>query len=156
MRNVSLRWNGNQRHAYLATQEVATTPPRVLIAEDDEAMRALLADALRDWGFEVVEAGDGAKALDNAVVNVLSPGFQPPFDVLLLDECMPLLTGLEVLEQLRETALGPSVIIMSEFISDEMFAQADRLGGVTIVRKPFPLEQLIDIVSDAAQERYIV
>jgi CheY-like chemotaxis protein len=147
----SYRFNGNQKHSLANWWSADMASPRVLVAEDDEAMRSLLVDALRDRGFEVVEAKDGREALNKAVASVLTPNRCSPFDVLLLDVYMPMATGLEVLERLRDAALSPSVIIMSAFVSDEMYAEAERLGCVTIVRKPFPLEPLMDLVSEAAR-----
>jgi CheY-like chemotaxis protein len=64
-------------------------PARVLLAEDDPQLREILLDGLQDEGFSVVAAEDGVRALDL----FLSQG---PFDVVLLDEEMPGLTGREL------------------------------------------------------------
>lgn len=70
-------------------------PPRtrVLVAEDDADLRAVLAEAIRDRGCEVVEAGDGCQAIISALLQ--------RFDVAVLDLEMPCLDGTVVLRALR-------------------------------------------------------
>ena len=144
------RRNGNKKKDLLYSWETDIAPPRVLVAEDDEVMRSLLVDAMRDRGFEVVEAKDGNEALEKAVASSLDPNRYSRFDIIVLDVHTSGPTGLEVLAHLRDTGLNPAVIILSAFISDAMYVEADRLGCVAVIRKPFSLEQLMSIVKDAA------
>jgi DNA-binding response OmpR family regulator len=79
----------------------------IVVAEDDTNLRALYAEWLRRAGHRVWEAADGAEAV--AQVRACRP------DLLLLDIWMPILNGLEVLEQLRGTceAVGLKVVVLS-------------------------------------------
>jgi DNA-binding response OmpR family regulator len=79
----------------------------ILLAEDDAELRALYAECLRRDGHVVLEAADGAEALSQ--VRAHTP------ELLLLDIWMPILNGLEVLEQLGRTseAVGLKVVVLS-------------------------------------------
>jgi DNA-binding response OmpR family regulator len=79
----------------------------IVLAEDDPNLRALYAEWLRRAGHRVCEAGDGAEAV--AQVRACRP------DLLLLDIWMPILNGLEVLEQLSQVqqAVGMRVVVLS-------------------------------------------
>ena len=80
---------------------------RILLADDDEIFRQVAGIWLRDAGFEVVEAADGAET-----VRLVA---REPFDLLLLDIIMPELDGFEVLEQVRATgARMPAAFISSD------------------------------------------
>ena len=68
---------------------------RVLIAEDEAAIREFIVINLRRGGYEVIEAEDGARALE------LYNSCDGDFDVVLLDVMMPNVDGLEVCRQLR-------------------------------------------------------
>lgn len=78
----------------------------MVIADHDPSIRSLYGDALRDAGLDVLEAPDGASALDLS--------FRGPVDLMVLDLDMPDMSGLEVIATLRqgpETAMVPIVIV---------------------------------------------
>jgi two-component system, OmpR family, response regulator CpxR len=108
---------------------------RVLVVDDDEAIREIIAEVLRDEGYDVVCAENGAVALREL------RGPTPP-ELVLLDLMMPVMSGWEVLEQLQSSGeLGriPVVVIsamaapgVSEQLTkpvdlDELLAVVDRL-----------------------------
>lgn len=68
---------------------------KILIAEDEEVLRMLMVDTLEDEGHELDEAADGREAVDHIMEN--------DYDLILLDYMMPLLTGLEVIERVRNS-----------------------------------------------------
>ena len=74
-------------------QEQSSSAPVVLVAENDVLLRLVTASNLRDAGFEVIEAADGAEALEKAKAS------QPA--LILLDLQMPALDGFGVIERLR-------------------------------------------------------
>jgi DNA-binding response OmpR family regulator len=76
----------------------------ILIVDDDELERALISDRLEARGFEVARAANGAQAL------ALLEG--PVIPVLLVDWSMPVMTGIELTEQLRARGMDESYIIM--------------------------------------------
>jgi two-component system nitrogen regulation response regulator GlnG len=122
-----------------ATQDRASRSSRVLVVDDDDAIRTILRDALREEGYDVCAARDGAEG------RALISRWQP--DVMVLDLRLPKVRG-EVLA--RESASKATTVL----ISAEPAARriADELG-VPLVKKPFDLGELLDAVasvSDAA------
>jgi DNA-binding response OmpR family regulator len=107
---------------------------RVLLAEDDDLLREILCDGLADHGYEVVAARDGAHALER---------FQAdgPYDVLLLDEEMPGLTGRELLGRIREQGHAVPALL----ISGNLHLEGDELAALGIgpvLRKPISFTDL--------------
>ena len=116
---------------------------RVLLAEDDDAFRRLLAGALRRGGFEVIEARDGRELVDRLAS--LLPGAGPsdgmPIDLIVSDIRMPGITGLDVLDKLRLADWATPVILITAFGDNATRAEAIRLGA-TMFDKPFDLSDL--------------
>jgi two-component system response regulator PrrA len=111
------------------------TAGRVLVVDDDAAIRRSLGRALRLRGFAVSEADGGAAALDQL-------GRTPP-DVLVLDISMPGVDGIQVCRTLREGGSDLPVLVLSAL--DEV---ADRVAGLQAgaddyLVKPFALEELV-------------
>jgi CheY-like chemotaxis protein len=107
---------------------------RVLIAEDDDEIRDVVADVVREEGFEVYEAVDG----DSALAMIAS--IEPPC-LVLLDLMMPQGTGWAVLEALQAThqlTSFPVVIITA--------TSGELPSGVPVLRKPFSVAQLRSII----------
>jgi CheY-like chemotaxis protein len=112
------------------------TSARILLADDDRAMRLVVADVLRKRGHLVEDASDGRELL------VLLTGDAPhPYDLIISDIRMPGFTGLQVLEALRASERRTPVILMTAFGDDETRARAEALGAV-LLEKPFSMEQL--------------
>ena len=109
----------------------AAEPGRVLIAEDNEAIRDLLCDLLRHQGHEVVAAGDGIAAL-------LAIRSQP-FDLLLTDIEMPRANGFQVLEHLKgdPRLRDIPVIIISGHGELDGIAHCLKMGAEDYLPKPF-------------------
>jgi CheY-like chemotaxis protein len=107
----------------------------VLIVEDDDMLRESVRDLLRDHGFDTVEAINGRAALDYLKAN-------PPPCVVLLDLMMPVMNGWDFMAALLrlQSAPMPPIVVTS--------AMADRApsGAAAILRKPFDLDELVDIV----------
>lgn len=110
--------------------------PRVLVAEDDRAMRALVCLALRRAGLEVIEATDGTAF--SAHVDRLA---SDPVDLIVTDVRMPGPSGLEVLEHLRASDTTTPVIVMTAFADDRSRERAQALGAA-LLDKPFELMDL--------------
>jgi len=118
------------------------TPMRrttVLFVDDDDFIRGAYGDLLRDDGFSVVEAADGCEALKAAAALAGDV-------VLVLDDEMPRMRGLEVLDRIgdRPDAARFRVVIISGSGSAELYARPRR--GVRIqavVPKPFTADELL-------------
>ncbi|NTU81693.1 MAG: response regulator [Chloroflexales bacterium] len=108
----------------------------ILLAEDDPAVRALLARVLRSRGYSVVEAGDGAEAM------ALAEAAPSPFALLLTDVIMPEITGPELAKHLRARGQIQHVIFMTGYADTPVESGAPEL----LLRKPFSPSTLADAV----------
>ncbi len=114
---------------------------RILIVDDNAAIRESLADALSDEGYTVEVASDGATALR-------SVGSKAPA-VILLDLTMPGLDGTVVAQRLAESGCSPPVIVVS---ADRGVADRARaMGAAGFLAKPFDLGALVDMIEKVAQ-----
>jgi two-component system, OmpR family, response regulator len=125
----------------------ATPPTTVLVADDDEDMRALVASTLRDDGYEVTEARDGADLLAQLEAGLDDPSRRP--DVVISDVIMPELSGLGVLEALRRAQQRLPVILMTVVSDETIHTVAKRLGAVGVLRKPFDFDDLRTAIVNA-------
>ncbi|MGE0453193.1 MAG: sigma-54-dependent transcriptional regulator [Vicinamibacteria bacterium] len=106
----------------------------LLLVDDDDAFRRVMANELGRLGFKIAAAGSGAEAL-RAVEQ------QRP-QVVLLDLQLPDLSGLEVLKRLRAASPGSEVIMLTGHGSIDTAIQAIREGAFDYVAKPCPLDEL--------------
>jgi DNA-binding response OmpR family regulator len=110
--------------------------PVVLVADDDEDIRDLVAFRLDRAGYEVLRAGDGQQALD------LAREHHP--DLAVLDVMMPKLTGYDVTRELRanqETSRIP-VILLTARVQEADVARGFEAGADDYVKKPFSPQEL--------------
>ncbi|HEY7862434.1 MAG TPA: sigma-54 dependent transcriptional regulator [Thermoanaerobaculia bacterium] len=114
---------------------------RVLIIDDDAAIRGAVRTTLEYEGYEVREAGDGPSGLQEAEAN-------PP-DLLLLDVKMPGLDGLEVLDRLAARDGVPPVVMISGHGDIATAVEATRKGAVDFLEKPLERERLLLSVRNA-------
>jgi len=113
----------------------ATPPPlRLLIVDDDEALRPTLGRRFQRLGMAVAEATDGEEALAKAG--------HAPYDVALLDLHMPGMTGIELLGQLKERWPELEAIMLTGHGSIETAIQAMKQGAYDYLTKPFQLPEL--------------
>jgi two-component system response regulator MprA len=126
---------GVQDDDELATQR----RPRVLIADDDDTLRELMAKMLVRRGHEVREACDGDEVLEWLSVSV-SLGLAPP-DVLVLDVDMPRRTGVDLLVNLRNAGSEIPVILITARLSPEVRSVAS-WGAALVLEKPFTMDVL--------------
>ncbi len=110
---------------------------RVLIAEDEAAIREFIVINLRRGGYEVVEAEDGARALE------LYDSCDGDFDVVLLDVMMPNVDGLEVCRQLREQNKNIGIIMLTAKTQEMDKITGLMTGADDYVTKPFSPTELV-------------
>jgi len=122
-------------------------PPRILLAEDDFEMRALLSTDLRSAGYSVVECSDGSSLLGRLAAS--SPIWEVGVDLVVSDVVLPTLTGLEVLERFRSWDPFTPFIILTAFGSAAIRRAATRLGAVAVLDKPFEAKELLQLVRDS-------
>ncbi len=123
---------------------------RVLLAEDDAALVAVLETLLAEAGFEVETGIDGAAAL--AAFEAALDGGRPP-DVVVSDINMPKMDGLTLIDRLH--ALDPEVpvVFITAYSSIDSAVAALRKGAFDYVTKPFRNDQLLKIAQNAARAR---
>ena len=109
--------------------------PRILIIEDDEAVRRGLVDALTYHGYRTFEASDGTQGRDKAV--------KVACDFILLDLVLPGLDGLEILKEVRETRPALPVLILTARGEEEERVRGLQMGADDYVVKPFSVKELI-------------
>lgn len=110
--------------------------PRILVAEDDPEMMAVVTEFLVHDGYEVEPVPDGGR-----LVVQLAQGKRMLVDAVVSDLRMPICSGLEVLETLRRTRWTVPFVLMTGFADDDTRAQAARLGAV-LLEKPFAMNEL--------------
>jgi CheY-like chemotaxis protein len=119
-------------------------PLRVLLVEDEELIRWLTAEALREEGFEVLEASDGPQAFDQ----LCDPD---DVDVLFTDVRMPgEFDGIELAVRARERSPGLPVIVATAYAA-QVVSRLEALDPPAhFLRKPYSIRQIADIVRQAA------
>lgn len=115
---------------------------RTLVVDDSREVREFVTEyVLRPHGFEVEVAVDGAEGLRKALDN--AP------DLVLMDFDMPIMTGLEVLRELRQRNNKVPVILMTSHGSEQIAVEFFRLGVYDYIIKPFTPEQMLDAIEGA-------
>jgi DNA-binding response OmpR family regulator len=110
------------------------TPIRILVADDEEALRELLCEQLAAQGYQTESACDGEEAIQK-----LQNG---PFALVLLDINMPKKTGLEVLKYIREQGMKTHVIMLTGRLGYSIGSESMKLGADEFITKPFDLNYL--------------
>ena len=117
----------------------------VLIIDDSQEIRDFLSEyILQPKGFEVLQASNGLMGLEMAIAK------EP--DLMIVDQQMPRLTGLEVLEKLRERGIEIPAILATAHGSEETAVAAFRLGIRDYVIKPFDADEISESVDRALRE----
>lgn len=118
--------------------DLSTAPrPRVLVAEDDADMRALVADILRKEGLDVEELANGQRLLVR-VVEAFGSGREGDagIDLIVSDVRMPFCSGLDVLEEVHRSRCRTPVLLMTAFGERDLSSRVQALGG-RLLDKPF-------------------
>ena len=119
--------------------------PHLLLVDDEEALRSVVAERLRDAGFEVTEAADGeaaVKALD---------GFA--FDVIVSDLRLPGVDGREVIETALTRYPGIVAIVVTGYGTVKDAVDMTKLGVADFIAKPFQFDELMHVLNSALEQR---
>jgi response regulator NasT len=117
---------------------------RVLIAEDDAIIRMDLKEMLEEEQYEVLEASDGAVAVQ------LARDEQPA--LVILDIKMPIMDGLAAAQKISEERLAP-VLILTAYSQRELVERAAQVGAMAYLVKPFQKQDLLPAI-EIAKGRY--
>jgi len=108
---------------------------RILVVEDEEAIRAGLIDVLVFHGYDVDSAATGPDGLEKALTG--------KFDLVLLDIMLPGIDGYEICDRIRTEDRHQAVIMLTAKTSDEEIVQGLKLGADDYIPKPFSIQQLV-------------
>ena len=123
-------------------------PFRILVVDDEPAQRELVAGFLRKQGFDVVEAAGGGEAVTRFK--------REPFDLVLTDQRMPDLSGLDVLEAVRSASPETAVVIMTAYGTIETAVSAIKAGAADYLTKPLNLDELLHRVHRVRERHHLV
>jgi two-component system cell cycle response regulator DivK len=123
-----------------------TTPKRVLLVEDFEDSRTGLSKLLEIEGYEVVEATDGAQAIDLAISS------KP--DIILLDLSLPIIDGLSATRKIKQNVSMRDIpiIALSAHDMDDVQMMVTMAGCAGFVTKPVDFPVLLDLLSEYLSE----
>jgi len=113
-------------------------PRRILLVDDDPAIRELLRQVLEEAGYKVVDAGEGKEAI--RVARTLH------FDLLITDLVMPGREGIELIQHFRQSYSDVKIIAMSGAASGQYLRIANALGADAVLEKPFAMDALVAMV----------
>lgn len=120
----------------------------VLIVDDDQRNREMLAEALSQAGFHIEVASDGAEAMTKAGAR--------PYDAVLSDIRMTPLSGLDLLSSFRKTMPETPVVLLTAFGSVDTAIQAMKQGAFDYITKPINLEELVLTMKRAVEHCRLV
>jgi two-component system KDP operon response regulator KdpE len=123
----------------------AANPERVLIVDDEPAIRRFVRTTLSVQDYHVLEAEDGRTALEIVARN--------PVDLLVLDLGLPDVDGFEVIRQLREGGSTVPIIVLSSRTDEAGKVKALDLGADDYVTKPFGVDELLARIRAALRHR---
>ena len=120
----------------------------VLVVDDNEDLLETLSLILKRRGFDVDTAKDGVSAVDK-----FDAGH---FDITLMDIVMPNMNGVEAFKKIKEISPGAVVILMTAYSEEELIRMAIDEGAHRVVHKPIRIDQMIELLKDAAKNQPIL
>jgi DNA-binding NtrC family response regulator len=117
---------------------------RLLVVDDEEALRTVLSSELSSEGYDVEAASDG----DEAITKVQKSNF----DLVLLDIKMPKVDGFEVLKFIKKNSPKVKVIMLTGFADLKNAIESKKLGAEDFVSKPYDLVDLLTTIERVLSE----
>jgi len=117
-------------------------PETILVVDDEAGIRELVHKILRRHGYEVLEAGDGEKAL------AIWREHRGTIDLLITDVIMPRMGGSELVDRLHQQGFNPKVLYVSGYTDDPNIYTGNFPPGTAFLQKPFTLASLLDRVRE--------
>ena len=112
----------------------------VLVVDDEDGVLDVTAQGLRAEGYHVSTCNNPSEAVE------LYRDDHEHIDLVIVDMVMPDMSGIELLEKIREIDPGVPVVLSSGFVLDEMVEEFMTHGFVGFLTKPFKMEELLDVV----------
>jgi DNA-binding NtrC family response regulator len=111
---------------------------RILVVDDEEALRMVLSSELEGEGYKVKSAADGREAISILTSN--------EFDLVLLDIKMPNVDGFEVLKFSKERWPNTKIVMLTGFADLKNAIESKKLGAEDFISKPYDLVDLLTTV----------
>lgn len=121
------------------------SPTRILVVDDEEIMRTFLKEVLSDEGYRIDLAVSGRDAVEKMAAN--------QYDIVITDIVMPELDGLGVVAAAKDLPYEVDVVVMTGYASMGTAVESMKLGAIDYITKPFNIDQIRIIVSNAVKER---
>ncbi|MFY7970719.1 MAG: sigma-54-dependent transcriptional regulator [Flavobacteriales bacterium] len=122
--------------------------PKILLIDDEAAIRSALKEILEYESFEVKEAEDGANALKTLE--------KEEFDLIFCDIKMPRMDGMEVLDKIKEKGIDAPVVMMTGHGTVETAVEALKKGAYDFIQKPLDLNRILVTVRNASDQKALV
>jgi len=122
--------------------------PRILVVDDEEAMRESLNDWLKEDGYEVGLAAGGLEAIDMVR--------DEPWEVILLDLKMPGMNGLETLKHLKEVRPDAEILMMTAYATVDTAVQAMKEGAFDYLVKPFDPDEVEILIKKIVKHKELI
>jgi two-component system, NtrC family, response regulator HydG len=122
--------------------------PTILVVDDNQDLLNTFAMILKRRGFSVQTAGDGLSAIDKFK--------EQKFDVTLMDIVMPEMNGVDASKKMKEINPETPIILMTAYSDEELLQTARDEGVHQIIHKPIRIDQLIQILTEAADGQPIL
>jgi DNA-binding response OmpR family regulator len=117
---------------------------RILFAEDEDSLREIVVDNLKQEGYELEAVDDGAEAIE-----LLQ---KKSYDIVLLDIRMPKKTGLDVLEFMRDKKIRTRAIMATGVDDMAVAIQSLKLGASDFVTKPYSIAAIVDSITKVLEK----
>lgn len=122
--------------------------PNILVVDDEESIRRILYNELRDRGYVVKTTEDGWKAIDMVK--------EDGYEVVILDIKLPGIGGMEVLKMVKQNYPETEVVIITGFGTIEQAVQAMKEGAYDYITKPFNIDELGILIEKALERRRLL
>jgi len=123
-------------------------PLKILIVDDEEALRESTASILELYGYEIKTASCGNEAIEMVK--------KEPFDMLFSDMRMPDITGTDVIRAVKQIQPDLICIIMTAYALNELIVEALELGANFCLTKPFEIETMLNIIKELSEQPFVV
>ena len=142
--DIWLTTNGSGAPARAGERADGTERPRILVVDDEQSVRELLAKTLTMSDYDVDTAGDGPAALDRLRT--------ADYDLLITDLKMPGMDGLSVIREARRLRPEVAVVIITGYSTEASAIEAINLGVAGYLTKPFRLPRILAATARALHE----
>ncbi len=121
-----------------------TAKTRLLVVEDEDALRMLIKNELEDEGYVVGEAANGERALEELA--------KDSYAIVILDIRMPGMDGMEVLRIIRQKNLAEKVIMLTAVDELKIARESLQLGANDFLTKPYSFKNLLTCINRVMKE----